>query len=111
MMLMLDLQKDFDTVDHEILGKKLKAMGVESVDWFMSYLSNRNQLVHINNTPDPSHVTSGVTQGSSLGPFLFLSYVNDMEVSMVKPFVYVLRVNCCSVLATVQFYTHMKILR
>ena len=35
-MLMLDLPKAFDTVDHNILCKKLKAMGIKSVDWFLS---------------------------------------------------------------------------
>ena len=49
-MLMLDLQKTFDTVDHDILCKKLKAMGIKSVDWFRSYLSYRNQIVNVNDT-------------------------------------------------------------
>ena len=47
---MLDLRKAFDTVDHDILSKKLKAMGIKSVDWFRSYLSNRNQIVNVNDT-------------------------------------------------------------
>jgi hypothetical protein len=47
-MVMLDLQKTFDTVDHVILCKNLKAIGVRSVDWFLSYLSERNQYVHNN---------------------------------------------------------------
>ena len=46
-MLMLDLQKAFDTVNHDILCKKLKAMVIKSVDWFRSYLSHRNQIVHV----------------------------------------------------------------
>ena len=57
-MIMLDLQKAFDTVDHHILCKKLRAMGVKSVDWFRSYLSNRNQVVCVNNSQsDPSLIT------------------------------------------------------
>ena len=57
---MLDLQKAFDMVDHVIWGNKLKAVGVKSVDWFMSYLSNRSKIVHVNNTQsDPSLVTCG----------------------------------------------------
>ena len=80
---MLDLQKAFDTVDHHILCKKLRAMGVKSVDWFRSYLSNRNQVVCVNNSQsDPSLITFGIPQDSMLGPLLFLCYVNDMEISI-----------------------------
>ena len=46
-MLMLDLQKVFDTVGHGSLCKNLKAMGIKSVDWYWSYLSNRNQIVNV----------------------------------------------------------------
>jgi hypothetical protein len=47
-MVLLDLQKAFDTVDHNILGEKLKVIGVESVSWFKSYLTNRKHIVSIN---------------------------------------------------------------
>jgi len=84
-MIMLDLQKAFDTVDHTILCEKLKTMGVQSVEWFHSYLTGRKQTMHVNDTfSDSETVTCGVPQGSILGPLLFLCYVNDMEISISK---------------------------
>ena len=68
-MIMLDLQKAFDTVDHDILCRKLKAMGVDSVEWFRSYLSGRTQAIHVNNTmSDFDNIVCGVPQRSILGP-------------------------------------------
>ena len=76
-MVLLDLQKAFDTVDHVILCEKLKLMGVGCVQWFRSYLSNRKQIVTVNNTNSTfGFVTCGVPQGSILGPLLF--YVISM---------------------------------
>lgn len=82
-MILLDIQKAFDSVDHSILCKKLSAMGIQSTIWFQSYLSHRKQIVNVNGVEsDPLEITCGVPQGSILGPLLFLCYVNDMPISV-----------------------------
>ena len=82
-MVLLDLQKAFDTVDHDILCKKLESMGIDFTCWFKSYLKGRTQLVIANETSsEAGMVTCGVPQGSILGPLLFLCYVNDMPMSI-----------------------------
>ena len=82
-MVLLDLQKAFDTVDHEILCEKLSTVGVESFSWFKSYLTSRQQIVNINGVDSELfNVTCGVPQGNLLGSLLFLVYVNDMQISI-----------------------------
>ena len=92
-MILLDLQKAFYIVDHEILCRKMKTMGFGSTDWFMSYLQNGRQIVTVGKTQsDPASVTCGVPQGSMLGRLLSLCYVNDMVISRDSDF---LIVNFC----------------
>ena len=80
-MILIDLQKGFGTIDHEILLQKFKAIkfSKSTIKWFKSYLSERIFLVNIENKlPDFGKISGGVPQGSILGPLLFLIYVNDM---------------------------------
>ena len=82
---MIDLQKAFDTVDHDILLNKLKAIGLDDLptSWISSYLKNRFQKTEVDGIfSDPMEVSCGVPQGSILGPSLFLIHVNDMEATV-----------------------------
>ena len=78
----LDLSKAFDTINHEILLKKIKYYGFADtpLKWFESYLHNRQQHVFFNGCySTPKTLETGVPQGSILEPLLFLIYMNDLK--------------------------------
>ncbi len=79
MGIFLDLKKAFDVVPHSILLKKLEKLGITgtALAWFESYLSNRTEKVDINGNLSDTDALS-VFQGTSLGPILFLCFINDL---------------------------------
>ena len=82
-LLLLDMSAAFDTVGHNILIERLDrtfAIRQMALDWLRSYLKNRNQLI-VTASADPvtQNVSSGVPQGSVLGPILFSLYVAEIE--------------------------------
>ena len=81
----IDLEKAFDTVNHQILLAKLNHYGIRGIanKWFSSYFSNRYQRVTINGESSQILLVScGVPYGSILEPLLFLIYINDMNLAM-----------------------------
>ena len=90
-MILIDLQKAFDTVDHDIFLEKMKhlAFSDSTIFWFRSYLTSRTFFVNIEKEiSSPGELSCGVPQGSILGPLICLLYVNDMPQA----------VDCCDLL-------------
>ena len=79
-MILIDLQKAFDTINHDIPLRKMASLGFsnDSINWLQSYLFNRGFRVNIKSKySSAAKIECGIPQGSILGPLLFLLYVND----------------------------------
>lgn len=77
----IDLKKAFDTINHTILIKRLKNIGIRGkiLEWFKNYLKQRTMLVRINGKDSVTRVINrGIPQGSILGPVLYTIYVNQV---------------------------------
>ena len=100
----MDQSKAFDTLDHKILLAKLRYYGINEtpIRWFESYLTNRLQYVELNDLASKKQkITTGVPQGSILGPLLFLIYMNDI-INVSQAFKFILYADDTTLFTTIE---------
>jgi len=90
----LNFSKAFDKADHSRLLPKLGVRG-EPLQWIQSFLSDRSQQVVVEGSfSNPRKLTSGVPQGSVLGPTSFLTYINDLVKDDIQSTIQLFDDNC-----------------
>ena len=90
-MILINLQKAFDTLDHKIVLDKMKCIGFsdKTLKWFHSYLTNGVIFVSLGTVFwEAETINCGVLQGSMLGPLLFLLYINDVPQALSNTHTY-----------------------
>ena len=98
-MIFIDLQETFDSINHDILLKKLGIIGFSdhTVKWFQYYLSNCKFMVNLENSfSKVSNISCCMSQGSIIGPLLFLIFINYMPMT-VKCHLFLYADNTCLV--------------
>ena len=96
-MVIIDLPMTFDTIDQQVLLKKKKDLGFykNTITWFKSYLCERKFKISINTSySSPASLLCGVSQGSILGPLLFLLDISDLPQAVVSDLLLYVDDNC-----------------
>ena len=86
-MILIDWQEGFETIDHQILLKKMKYFGFSQnrIVWFKSYFYEQKFIISINTSySSRSNLLCGVPRGPTLGPLLFQLYINDSPQAVVS---------------------------